>query len=87
MHPGASVASSKHDNISMVLIGLGGADREVFRSPPGRFPEVLSWKRMVWRETLAERGLGVKLHGWIKKELAVDLGYRTVPRYLQHRTR
>ena len=72
------------------MFNRGGIDGLASRPRPGR-PRRVKFKRL--RDLLvpvledpAKAGelhwTGVKLHGWLKEELQVELGYRTVIRYL-----
>jgi transposase len=72
------------------LFNRGGIDALASKPRPGRPPKVkLERVRDLLIPVLADPSragelhwTGVKLHGWLKDQLAVELGYRTVIRYL-----
>lgn len=72
------------------MFNRGGIDALASKPRTGRPPKV-HWQRL--RDLLLPvledptkagelHGTGVKLHGWLKNQLALELGYRTVIRYL-----
>jgi transposase len=72
------------------LFNRGGIDALASKPRPGRPPKVKFERlRDLLIPVLADPSragelhwTGVKLHGWLKDQLAVELGYRTVIRYL-----
>jgi transposase len=74
----------------IVLFNEGGIDALISRPRPGR-PRKVKLERL--RDLLVpvlenpaqaaqEHWTGVKIHGWLKEQLALELGYRTTIRYL-----
>ena len=72
------------------MFNAGGIDALASKPRPGRPPKI---KLERLRDLLVpvledpakaaqEHWTGVKVHGWLKEQLAIELGYRTIIRYL-----
>ena len=82
--------SDRWVRLCIEMFNRGGIDALASKPRPGRPPKV-KWERLQdllipVLEDPTEAGelhwTAVKLHGWLKGQLALELGYRTVIRYL-----